>query len=107
MTAYAIAHLRTVNMGPGIAEYLTRIDATLEPFGGRFIVHGARAQMLEGELSGDLVVIEFPDMEAARAWYGSPAYREILPLRTDNSEGIVLLIDGVPEGHKSTDLLTA
>lgn len=107
MTAYAIAHLRTLTMGPGIAGYLTRIDATLEPFGGRFIVHGAKPQMLEGELPGDLVVIEFPDMAKARAWYDSPAYREILPLRTGNSEGIAFLIDGVPEGHKSIDLLTA
>lgn len=107
MTAYAIAHLRAVTLGPGIAGYLTRIDATLEPFGGRFVIHGARPQVLEGELQGDVVMIAFPDMEAARAWYASPAYREILHLRTDNSEGTVFLIEGVGEGHKSTDLLTA
>lgn len=107
MTAYAIAHLRTVTMGPGIAAYLTRIDATLEPFGGRFVIHGARPQVLEGELGGDVVMIAFPDMSQAQGWYASPAYREILPLRTDNSEGTVFLIEGVAEGHRSTDLLTA
>ena len=36
MPAYAVAHLRNVNMGPSIEEYLQRIDATLEPFAGRF-----------------------------------------------------------------------
>ena len=40
MTAYAIGHLSEVRMGPAIVEYLRRIDATLEPFEGRFIIHG-------------------------------------------------------------------
>lgn len=38
MTAYAVAHMRQVTMGPQIVEYLQRIDATLEPFrGGAFL----------------------------------------------------------------------
>lgn len=40
MAAYAVAHMRQVTMGPQIVEYLQRIDATLEPFGGRFLVQG-------------------------------------------------------------------
>jgi uncharacterized protein (DUF1330 family) len=42
MPAYAIGHLRDVAVGPEIVEYLERIDETLAPFGGRFIIHGAR-----------------------------------------------------------------
>ena len=34
MSAYGIAHLRSVDFGPAIVEYLRRIDATLEPYGG-------------------------------------------------------------------------
>lgn len=105
MPAYAIGHLRDVAMGPGIVEYLERIDATLAPFGGRFIIHGARPEVLEGPWAGDLIVIAFPDLEQARAWYDSPAYREILPLRRDNADGEILLIDGVPEDHVATDVL--
>lgn len=106
MPAYAIAHLRAVRFGAEIAEYLTRIDATLKPFGGAFRVHGARPLVLEGAWPGDLIVIEFPDMSQAKAWYASPAYREIIHLRTLNSEGDVILIKGVEPGHRSTDLLT-
>ena len=40
MPVYAVAHMRQVTMGPPIVEYLERIDATLAPFGGRFVVHG-------------------------------------------------------------------
>jgi uncharacterized protein (DUF1330 family) len=66
MTAYAVAHTRQVTMGPQIVEYLQRIDATLEPFGGRFLVHGGDLDVIENEWPGHLIVIEFPDRENAR-----------------------------------------
>ena len=105
MPAYAVAHLRNVAMGPEIVEYLWRIDATLEPFGGRFLIHGGDTQVLEGQWSGDLIVVAFADRDQARAWYDSPAYRDILRLRADNSDGEVILVDGVPEDHRATDIL--
>jgi uncharacterized protein (DUF1330 family) len=37
-----------VTIGPAIAEYLERIDATLAPFGGRFAGHGGEVEVLEG-----------------------------------------------------------
>jgi uncharacterized protein (DUF1330 family) len=105
MPAYAVAHMRSVNIGPAIVEYLERIDATLDPFGGRFLVHGGKAEVLEGSWSGHLIVIEFPDRARAKAWYESPAYQEILRLRTDNSESDTFFVDGVSEGHRATDVL--
>jgi uncharacterized protein (DUF1330 family) len=105
MTAYAIAHMRQVTMGPQIVEYLQKIDATLEPFGGRFIVHGGDLEVIENEWPGHLIVIEFPDLEDARGWYNSPAYRRILRLRTDNSHADVVLVDGVRHPHKAMDVL--
>ena len=105
MTTYGIAHLRDVVPGPGIVEYLERIDATLIPFGGRFLVHGDRPQVVEGTFDDSLIIIGFPDRAAAQAWYASPAYRAILPLRTDNSRGDLFLVDGVDEDHRATDIL--
>jgi uncharacterized protein (DUF1330 family) len=107
MNAYAIAYLHSVRVGPDIVQYLERIDATLAPFGGRFIVHGGPTDVREGELPGDLIVIEFPDRERAVAWYESPAYQEILPLRTRNAEGVAVLVDGVDPDHRATDVLAA
>src|SRR5690606_14675977 len=69
MKAYAMAHLRDVDFNDEIADYLRRIDATLEPFGGRFLVHGGRVHPLEGEFDAALVVLEFPTLDAARDWY--------------------------------------
>ena len=102
MPAFAIGHLTAVSMGPEIVEY----DTTLALFEGRFRVHGAQPECVEGQWAGDLIVIEFPDMEKARAWYRSDAYAAILPLRSRNSTGNIILIEGVPGDHKAADILT-
>ncbi|MGR7921381.1 DUF1330 domain-containing protein [Zobellella denitrificans] len=105
MTAYAVAVIHETRFGPEIKEYLQRIDATLAPFSGKYLVHGGPYVPLEGAWSGDLVVIEFPSMEQARGWYESDAYGAIRPLRTRHTLGEVLLVQGVPEGHKGADIL--
>jgi uncharacterized protein (DUF1330 family) len=84
MPAYAVAHMRHVTMGPAIVEYLQRIDATLTPFGGRFIVHGGEAEVLEGSWPGHLIVIEFPDRGRADAWYRSGAFEHVIPRSTSS-----------------------
>ncbi len=105
MTAYGLGRLTNVRLGAGVVEYLRRIDATLKPFGGRFIIHGGEPERLEGDWQGALIVIAFPDMPAARAWYASAAYQAILPLRTGNSDGDIILIEGVDADHLATDVL--
>ncbi|MFJ9924179.1 DUF1330 domain-containing protein [Streptomyces rubiginosohelvolus] len=95
MPAYGFAHLRERRHHPEILDYLDRIQATLDPFHGRFIVHGPPAEVVEGTWPGSMVLIEFPDLAVARAWYRSPAYQEIKHLRADHINGDLLLIDGV------------
>ena len=108
MSASAVAHMRRLSAGhPDIVRYLEQIDATLAPFGGRFLVHGHEVELVEGEWPGHLIVIEFPDRERVRAWYASPAYQEILPLRTRNSDSDIIFVDTVPEDHIATDVLAA
>ncbi|WP_027061721.1 DUF1330 domain-containing protein [Mesorhizobium loti] len=105
MAAYAVAHMRQVTMGPKIVEYLCQIDATLEPFGGRFLVHGGDIEVIENDWPGNLIIIEFPDRGQMRRWYDSPAYQAILTLRTENSQSDVVLAEGVEHPHKATDVL--
>jgi uncharacterized protein (DUF1330 family) len=102
MTAYAMAHLRTPTINDDVLEYMETIQATLDPFGGRFLVHGATVEVKEGDWPGTVVVIGFPDIEAARAWYDSDAYQAILPMRTDHIEGEALLVDGVADDYDAT-----
>ena len=105
--SFAVANLVDVHMGEEIEQYLRRIDATLAPFGGRFLVHGAATRPVEGECAGDLIVIGFPEKDGAAAWYSSADYQAILPLRLSNSRGWAVLVEGVEEPHRATDVLRA
>jgi uncharacterized protein (DUF1330 family) len=105
MKCYAIGILNDVRMGPDIVEYLERIDATLSPYAGRFIIHGGPRDVREGADPGDVIVIEFPDRESAARWYESDAYQEILPLRAGNATSTAFLLEGVDADHRATDVL--
>jgi uncharacterized protein (DUF1330 family) len=107
MTAYAMAHLRSVDFNHEIADYILRIDETLQPFGGEFRVHGKEPEVLDGEFEGVIVVIEFPDVQAAKDWYASEAYQDILALRTDNSTGGAFVVEGVEPGYRAASLIEA
>ena len=102
MTAYAVAHMRNVTPHPEIGVYLDEVSATLDPFGGRFLVHDSVLDVVEGSWPGHLVVIEFPDMAAVRGWYASEAYRKIIAFRTDHIESDVVFTPGVPEGYRAS-----
>lgn len=95
MPAYIVASVEVTNPD-GYQEYSAQVPATLERYGGRFAVRGGSLETLEG---GDwftkrLVVLEFPDREAARRWYQSEEYQRILPIRQANSTGKLVLVDG-------------
>ena len=48
MPAYALAHLRETDRHSEILEHMERIQATLDPFVGRFLVHGDDIEVREG-----------------------------------------------------------
>lgn len=98
MTTYLINHLRQPGkVNSEVLDYLDQVQATLHPFGGKFIVQGGEVEVLEG--AWGMIVLSFPDMTKARTWYRSSAYQDILHLRTDHVVGDVLLIDGVGPDH--------
>ena len=105
MSAYALMHVRSIRPSPEVVEYLQRIDATLDPFGGRFRAHGDDFTVVEGSWGPSVVLIEFPDREQAHGWYNSAAYQEIQKLRSNNIEGDIILVNGVPEGYRGADSL--
>ncbi|MGV9943233.1 DUF1330 domain-containing protein [Streptomyces sp. NPDC003401] len=102
MSAYVIGHLREAAPHEEIAAYMERVTATFEPYGGRFLVHGARREVLEGSWPGHVVMIGFPSAAEARAWWSSAAYREIAHLRSRHIESDVVLVEGVPEDYDAS-----
>jgi uncharacterized protein (DUF1330 family) len=64
-------------------------------YGGRFIVRGGETEVLEGDrVPHRVVVLEFPDADAARAWYDSPEYREARAARANAAHGSFVLVEG-------------
>lgn len=57
-------------------------------------VYGA-LDALEGDTPDGIVLLEFPDAAAARAWYHSPAYQDALPLRQRGASYRALLVEGL------------
>ena len=95
MPAYILAEIDITNP-EGYKEYTSVVGATVEKYGGKFLVRGGKAQVLEGEWpERRRVLLEFPTVEAARKWWDSPEYEKPKALRKANSEGRLLLIEGV------------
>ena len=95
MPAYVLAEI-TITNPDGYKAYTQQVPATIERYGGRFLVRGGRAHALEGEWPEKRrVIIEFPSVEAARQWWDSPEYAKPKALRRTNSEGRLLLLEGL------------
>ncbi len=64
------------------AEYRAQVPATLAPWGAELLFRGQRAGILAGQHEHvDTVVIHFPDADTVDAWYDSPEYQALIPLR--------------------------
>ena len=100
---YAVGYLTDVRVNRELLEYMTEVEATMQRFGGEWLVHGTQADIREGGPAGDFVILRFPDPQAARDWYSSPEYQRIIELRTRNATSVIALLDGVPPGYSSQD----
>lgn len=94
MSAYVIGLIDVHDPG-GYPTYSREVSATLEPYGGQFLVRGGQPEALEGTAPGRVVVIVFPSAEQARAWYESEGYARIRPLRQQMASGQLILAHGV------------
>jgi uncharacterized protein (DUF1330 family) len=94
MPAYVIADVEVTD-AERYGEYSAQVSATLEPFGGRFLVRGGATEDIEGDWQPKrLVIIEFPSMDAAHGWYDSPEYQAILGIRQSGATTRLILAEG-------------
>jgi len=91
---YLIADVQVTDQA-GFQKYSSQVPATLNPFGGHYIVRGGKTIPLEGEAPSRVVVTEFPSIENAQAWYNSAAYSAIRPIRQNATKSRLFLVEGV------------
>lgn len=95
MAAYVIVNDEILDEGT-FSDFRERIGATVEAHGGRYLVRGGSLEVIEGSWSADrLVVVEFDDVGAARAWLNSPEYTELKAIRERSANANVILVEGV------------
>ncbi len=93
MAAYIFATIDVSNMDEYL-KYASKTAAIAAEFGGKALVKGGAYEQMEGKGRSRHVLIEFPDMAAARGFYNSDAYQAILPIALANSERELVIVEG-------------
>lgn len=95
MNAYLVVRVK-IRDRDVYSQYVARVPEIAKRFGGEFLVRGGAAQCLEGPgFDGRLVVVKFPSVENAKAFYDSPEYQAAKAIRTPVSEAEFMLVEGV------------
>jgi uncharacterized protein (DUF1330 family) len=93
--AYVIASV-DVKDAVRYEEYRRMVLPTITQYGGRFLARGGKVDTLEGPWKPNrLVIVEFPNVERAKAWWDSPEYAPAKALRQATSDGSLVVIEGV------------
>jgi len=95
MAAYIIVDVEITDP-VNYAAYVRVVPPTIAAYGGRFLVRGGKTETLEGSwIPKRVVVLEFPSVEHAQAWWDSEEYRHPKALRQSASITDMILVEGV------------
>ena len=97
MPAYVISEVKILDEGL-IAKYRPLAAASIERYGGKYVVRGGPVDCIEGtrDPGCSFVVVEFPSMARAKEWYASPEYAEALKVRRAGAlERTLVFVEGV------------
>jgi len=95
MSAYVIVEIDIID-SVGYDEYKKLAGATVEKYGGKYIVRGGRAETLEGDWNPKrIVVLEFESMQRAKDWLNCDDYREPRKMRHRTAKTNMIVVEGV------------
>ena len=96
MAAYVISEIGHVRDSAGFERYRSIAAKTIAAYGGRYLVRGGAADLVEGgPPPKNTIVVEFPTMERLREWYASPEYAQALKMREAAFDRRLIFIEGV------------
>ena len=95
MSAYVIVEIDVLDPA-GYEEYKKLAGATVEKYGGKYIVRGGRTEVLEGNWRPKrIVVLQFESTQRAREWLNCEEYRKPRKMRHRTAETKMILVEGV------------
>jgi uncharacterized protein (DUF1330 family) len=92
MPAYVIGEVKILHRDQ-LGDYGKMVADAVTKFGGRYVARGAEPFVLEGGPAHNILMIEFPDLETAKAWYASPDYQAAKALRQGKTNLRLIVID--------------
>ena len=99
MPAYIVARIAITDPGR-YREYVLGSPKVVAQYGGRFLVRGAEIHTLEGPVeTRRVVILEFPSLERARAFWDSPEYQRLRKHREGAGDAQFMLLDGYPDAE--------
>ena len=95
MPAYVIVEI-TITDAETYERYKAIAPPSIARYGGRYLVRGGRTEALEGAWTPSrFVMLEFPDVQTAKAWWSSPEYAPVKALRQSCADTDMLLVEGL------------
>src|SRR4029450_5259780 len=95
MSVYVIAQGKIENRGL-LDQYGAKVGSTIKSHQGRVVAYDEEPEVVEGSIDRPrTVILEFPSMTAFHAWYDSPEYQEILPLRLKSPPCTLVVVTGL------------
>ena len=95
MSAYLIVEIEVTDPGM-FEEYRRQVTPMIQAYGGRYIVRGGAAELLEGSPEPErIVVVEFPSMERLKAFHDAPEYAPLIELRRRSAVSRLVAVEGV------------
>lgn len=96
-SAYYVVEVNVRDLDKYKNDYASHVAATLAPYGGRYLAAGGRTESIEGAPPASRVsILEFPSVDKAEAWYNSPDYDKIKPVRHAVATTRSFIVEGRP-----------
>ena len=92
MPAYVIGEVEIVHPEK-LKGYGPAVAASIEKFGGHYLARGSKPDVLEGGPAHNVLIIEFPSADIARAWYASPEYQAAKAIRAGATNLRLMIVD--------------
>jgi uncharacterized protein (DUF1330 family) len=96
MPVYMIVEAKEVLIKEMYGEYIRHVPRTIEQYGGKYLARGGQTAVVAGDWNpARLIIVEFGSMEKFKAWWNSPEYRTVAPLREQSTRTNAVVIEGI------------
>ena len=96
MPVYFMVEIKEIYDKEKYMQYVQKVPAIIEKFGGRYLARGGKTTVVSGDWTPlRFIMIEFENASKFEAWWNSPEYRAVAPLRENSAKANAVVIEGV------------